>query len=676
MRGGVSTGAGAPAPLGATVTTAGVNFALRSPSSTAASIVVFDLEGGERYSLELSRSAHRTGDVWHIELTGLEPPCGYGWRLDGPFGDTDRFDPARLLLDPYARALGGSERWGRPPERRFSIVTRSSVPFGSRPRPAVEPAERVIYELSVRGFSRHPSSGGSAPGTFAGLEERLPQIRALGVTTVELLPIAEWDELDVAFESPSGGPLRNLWGYSPLSFFAPKAGLAVSDRADQVAVELRRLVDALHDAGLEVLLDVVFNHTGERRLRVEDPGVAFQGIDRPGFYRLDAGGDAVDVTGCGNSVRTSHAPVADLIVEALRWWHRDIGVDGFRFDLAAALARGEDGEHDPSAPLLLRIAGDAELSAAVLIAEPWDAAGLYLPGRIAAGGRWAEWNDRFRDTVRRFVRGDAGETRALADALSGSPDRFGESGSPLASINFVTCHDGFTLADLVTYEQRHNVANGEGNRDGSRWSNGWNCGVEGPTEDPTVGSLRRRQIRNLLTLLLVARGVPMLLAGDEIGNGQGGNNNAYCQDNETGWVDWSDSDEDLRRFVAELIALRRAHPSLRRDRFLPRPEDETGCWRGQIETPDWSPDARVLALHWPMGSDPPDDDLFLAVNGSDQPVEIEVPTPRTGSGWRRVVDTAATPPGDIYRSGHEPPIDGRSLVLDPRSIALLRASSP
>ena len=673
MVGGVKSGSGAPAPLGATVTTDGVNFALRSPSSTAASIVVLDLDGAERCSLELPRPAHRTGNVWHVELIGLEPPCGYGWRLDGPSGNPDRFDPARLLLDPYGRAVGGSERWGCRPDRRFSIVSRPLASTSSRPRLAVEPAERVIYELSVRGFSRHPSSAGSATGTFAGLEERLPYLRSLGVTTVELLPIAEWDELEVTFESPAGRPLRNLWGYSPLSFFAPKAGLAACDRADEVAAELRRLVDALHDAGLEVLLDVVFNHTGERRVRAMDPAAAFQGVDRPGFYRLDVDGDSVDVTGCGNSVRTSHAPVADLLVEALRWWHRDVGVDGFRFDLAAALARGEDGEHDPSAPLLRRIGSDAELAPAVLIAEPWDGAGLYLPGRIAADGRWAEWNDQFRDTVRRFVRGDAGETRALADALSGSPGRFSESGSPLASINFVTCHDGLTLADLVTFEQRHNLANGEGNRDGSTWNHAWNCGVEGPTDNPTVWSLRRRQVRNLLTLLLVARGVPMLLAGDEIGNGQGGNNNAYCQDDETGWVDWSDPDEDLRRFVAELIAFRRAHPSLRRDRFLPPPEDETGCWRGQSETPDWSPDARVLALHWPMGSDPPDDDLFLAINGSDRLVEVEVPTPRTGAGWRQVVDTAAASPGDIFPSGHEPPIDGRLLVVGPRSVALLRA---
>ncbi|HXT22072.1 MAG TPA: isoamylase, partial [Thermoanaerobaculia bacterium] len=559
--------AGKPAPLGATASAAGVNFALHAPAATAVWLVVWPGgRGGARRDVALDPAVHRSGDVWHVELAGVAAPLEWAWRVDRPAASSGPPpDAHRLLLDPYARAVTGAECWGEPATERRGFLALPSVAAAREP-PRYAATDRVIYELCVRGFTAHPGSGVAAPGTFRGLLEKVPYLAELGVTTVELLPVAEWDELEVGRMNPlTGEALRNLWGYSPIAFSAPKAGLAVETRPGASTHELRTLVEALHERGIEVLLDVVFNHTGEEDGRPGDPVFAFGGIDPAGYYLSDPARRRYrDVTGCGNTVACNRPAVVEQIVDALRWWVTEIGVDGFRFDLAAVLARGEDGGPLADPPLLRRIESDPLLADRVLIAEPWDAGGLRMSGAFArrsggsvgvasgGGARWVEWNDRFRDDVRRFVRGEPGMTSALAARLAGSRDLFGSGPlGPGHSINYVTCHDGFTLADLVAYERKHNEGNGEGNRDGSDWNASWNCGVEGPTDDEEVLALRRRQVRNLLTLLFVAQGVPMLLAGDERGRTQGGNNNAWCQDNETSWVDWTLAEENksFLRFV-------------------------------------------------------------------------------------------------------------------------------
>jgi glycogen operon protein len=558
----------------------------------------------------------------------------------------------------------------------------------------VENADRVIYELCVRGFTAHPSAGVAAPGTFAGLIEKVPYLSELGITTVELLPIAEWDENEVRHRSPlTGEPLRNLWGYNPITFSAPKAGLAADRGPGGALGELRRLVEALHAAGIEVVLDVVYNHTSEGDGMPGGPVHSFRGIEDAVYYLYDPeSGDYLDATGCGNTVACNHPVVANLIVDSLRFWAAEVGADGFRFDLASVLTRGAGGVPLAQPPVLERIAEDPLLADRVLIAEPWDAGGLYQLGLFArqrtseSAGRWAEWNDRFRDDVRRFVRGEPGMAGALAARLAGSRDVFHDSPlGPLASINFVTCHDGFTLADLVSYDHKHNEGNGEGNRDGTAANHSWNCGVEGPTDDPAVLALRRRQARNLLTLLLVAQGVPMLLAGDELGRTQRGNNNAWCQDNEVGWVDWAPAaaDAGLLRFTRGLLAFRRAHPGLRRHTFLSGvPAGPAGrpdvAWHGtRLGHPDWGPRSRCLAMHLAGEHAPaPDCDLFLAANASDGDLSFELPAPARGERWVRVVATWEEPPRDLLAPGEEEPVPGGvALGVPPHAIALLRSAA-
>jgi isoamylase len=674
--------------LGAEAGAAGVNFALHAPTATAVWLVLWPHgRAGARHDVPLPAATHRSGGVWHVEVAGLAPPLEWAWRVERPLAPAGPApDADLLLLDPYARAISGAERWGEPAaERRcwLGAAVAAAGAGGARPRHPF--ADKVIYELCLRGFTVHPSSGAAAPGTFRALRDKVSYLAALGVTTVELLPIAEWDELEPRQRQPlTGEPLRNLWGYSPIAFSAPKAGLAGASEPGAPRDELRDLVASLHAAGIEVVLDVVFNHTAERDGLPGDPVFSCAGIGPASYYLLDpARGRYRNDTGCGNTVAANRAPVTELIVDALRWWATAVGVDGFRFDLAAALVRGDDGEALADPPLLRRIESDPVLADRELIVEPWDAGGLYLLGAFArrsrSGVAWKEWNNRFRDDVRRFVRGEPGMASALAARLGGSSDVFG--GAPLGpghSINYVTCHDGFTLADLVSYDRKHNEPNGEGNRDGSDWNASWNCGVEGPTDDPAVLALRRRQMRNLLTLLFLAQGVPMLLAGDERRRTQRGNNNAWCQDNEIGWLDWSRDDEGLLRFTRELIAFRRAHPALRRSTFLtgegsvlsPRPDV---AWHGtRLGRPDWSPRSRSLAMHLAGEHAPsPDDDLYLAANAGDEAATFELPPPPAAR-WLRVIATWEPPPCDLLAPGEEEPILAPSVTLPPFSCLVLR----
>jgi len=688
--------AGRPLPLGVSETRHGLNFAVVSRHATDVSLVLFARQRHEPIAeFPLDPAVHRTGDVWHIEVSGLDSGARYGWRVDRRPEPRDRFhqfDRTRVLVDPYARGLSGGCEWGRPaprageppgttPERRSLFVPDTFDWQQVRP-PRIPLPDKIVYELHVRGFTQHPSAAAEHPGTYLGVIERIPFLKELGVTTVELLPVYEFDENELGRRNPlTGAELKNYWGYSPICFFAPKAAYAHDGRDGHQVAEFKAMVRELHRAGLEVILDVVFNHTTEGR----DRTVSLRGLDNCIYYLLDpVTGEDLNYSGCGNTLNCNHPVVRAMIIDALRYWVAEMHVDGFRFDLASILGRGQRGEVLANPPLLERIAYDPVLADATLIAEAWDAAGLYQVGSFPAWGRWAEWNGPFRDDVRRFVRGEPGLTGRLATRLAGSADLFEASGRrPCHSINFVTCHDGFTLADLVSYDRKHNEANGDHNRDGSDYNFSCNHGREGPTTDSAIDTLRARQVRNFLTILLLSQGTPMLLAGDEFGRTQLGNNNAYCQDNEISWIDWRllDQRRDLFRFAKMLIAFRRAHPVLRRTEFLagrgtpehPRPDVS---WHGvRLGQPDWGPAAHALAMHL-AGEHAPtlDCDVYFAINGSALALEFALPAPPAGARWVRVVDTARPSPQDIAEPGREAKLRSPDRYrVAPRACIVLRS---
>jgi glycogen operon protein len=669
---------GHPLPFGATVRRGGVNFAIFSGHATAVTLVLY-LPGSREPMVEfpLDPRYNRTGNVWHAFIAGLDPGIEYGYRMDGPSNSAEghRFQPQTVLLDPYAKALSGGEYWGvRPRSGYRSLVVDDDFDWGMDQPLNIPLADSVIYELHVRGYTRHPSSGVAQPGTFAGLMEKIPYLKQLGVTAVELLPVAEFDENDNPHRNPETGErLYNFWGYHPISFFAPKAAY-VAHAGNQVR-EFKAMVKAFHQAGIEVILDVVYNHTGEGDER--GPTLSFRGIDNSVYYMLEPGtGAYCNFSGCGNTVNCNHPVVRGMVMDCLRYWVTEMHVDGFRFDLASILGRGRDGEVLANPPLLERIATDPVLANTKIIAEAWDAAGLYQVGSFPAWGRWAEWNGKFRDDVRRFVRGEPGMVPHLATRLAGSSDLYQTSQrEPFHSINFITSHDGFTLADLVAYNEKHNEANGEGNRDGENDNHSWNCGAEGPTDDPRIHALRRRQMRNFLTLLLMARGVPMLLAGDELGRSQQGNNNAYCQDNELSWVDWGalESEKDLLHFVRCLVSFRKVHRLLREGGFVPANGIGPHIrWHGsRLDHPDWSWDSRSLGMYlYGYGSEGCRDDIYIIANADPMGVDYDLPPLEDGR-WHRFVDTALDDDQAAIEPGREPvlpdqrryPVQGRSVVV-------------
>jgi glycogen operon protein len=686
VRGEFGVRRGHPLPYGATARREGVNFSVFSKHADDMSLVLF-APGETEPVLELPLDAryNKTGDVWHVLVCGLDPGVEYGFRADAevPAGSTFlRFDPRRVLIDPFSRSVAGLERWGevaRPKGRLEGLRSRvvdEEFDWGHEHPLAVPLADSVIYELHVRGFTRHPSSGVSHPGSFRGVVEKIPYLRELGVTAVELMPVTEFEECDNPRQDPlTGEPLRNFWGYQPVSFFAPKASYAGDGAGGGAVREFKAMVKALHEAGIEVILDIVFNHTGEG----DERGATFcwRGLDNPTYYLLEPRtGKYLNYSGCGNTLNCNHPVVRLQILAALRYWVTEMHVDGFRFDLASILGRGRDGEVLPNPPLIEAIAADPVMADVKLIAEAWDAAGLYQVGSFPSWGRWAEWNGRFRDELRRFVKSDPGMTRLLSTRLAGSPDLYrGSDRAPWHSINFVTSHDGFTLADLVSYNERHNWENGEGNSDGHPENLSWNCGEEGPSGKPEVLALRARQQRNFLTLLFLSQGVPMLLAGDELGRSQRGNNNAYCQDNETSWLDWSllEANRDLLRFTQRLVRFRKAHRSLRRRSFFEDDKHPAVAWHGtKLGKPDWGPDARTLAMQiLPTATDAA---IYLAANTHWEPRSFELPRLAPGRRWRRFVDTSQPPGEDALEPGAEAPLASeRAVALGPRSVVVLVA---
>jgi glycogen operon protein len=657
------TSRGRPLPLGATATPEGINFALLCRHGHDVTLVILPEEGGNTPLAEFRLDPHknRTGDHWHIRVHDLPDVFCYGWRVDGPRGPRTRFNPSRLLLDPAATILSHGEVWAGTceidPDRtlRRSLFRRGiRYDWGEDAPPLIEYEDSIIYELHVRGFTCHPSSGVQHPGTFRGIIEKIPYLKWLGITAVELMPVFEWDECDCPFTNPfTGEKMTNFWGYNPIAFAAPKAAFASNAKQHLQTHEFRDMVKALHAAGIEVILDVVFNHTGEG----DDRGrtYSFRGLDNELYYLLDEQGRYLNYSGCGNTVNCNHPVVRDLIMTCLRYWVGDMHVDGFRFDLASILGRDRRGHVMVEPPVIESITEDGVLADAKLIAEPWDAAGLYQVGRFPFGRRWSEWNGKYRDDVRQFWRGDLGFAGAVASRICGSSDLYQWNGRlPRHSINFITAHDGFTLYDLVSYNHKHNEANGEGNRDGSNENHSWNCGVEGDTDDPAVLRLRYRQARNLMTTLMLSQGVPMILAGDEFLRTQKGNNNAWCQDNEISWVNWefAEKHKDFLRFVRELIWLRKRHPALRRRRFF----------LGELLRCDSPRDRGLHAA--PLSSTavpiPPEvADLFPSagpVRPGDAGLPRDVETPPAAGFNRPTRDPSLTAPvlADIHWHGVEP----------------------
>jgi isoamylase len=660
---------GSPLPLGATVVRGGVNFSLFAKNTAAITLVIFLPDDAAPFlEFPLDPRFHKTGDVWHCLLSGLDPGIHYGYRVN----------QGKVLLDPYGKAVWGRPQWGERSDAGLrSVVVDDRFAWEHDQPLAIPLADSVIYEMHVRGFTKHSSSGVHVPGTFLGLTDKIPYLKNLGITAVELLPVVEFDETaNVRSDPATGTRLLDYWGYNPLSFFAPKPDYSSAAQPLSAVAEFKEMVQRFHTAGIEVILDVVFNHTGEGS--PAGPTISWRGIDDQTYYLQDPqSGQYLDYSGCGNTLNCNHPVVRNQIVDCLHYWVTEMHVDGFRFDLASILGRGRDGNVLANPPLLEQIAGDPILAGTKLIAEAWDAAGLYQVGSFPAWGRWAEWNGKFRDDIRRFIKGDPGMVAALATRLAGSSDLYQNSGrQPFHSINFVTCHDGFTLADMVSYNGKHNQRNGEDDRDGSNDNFSWNCGQEGPATDPEVQKLREQQVRNVAALLLLSHGTPMLLAGDEIGHSQGGNNNAYCQDNELSWMDWrlEDSNQGLLRFFRNLIRFRRAHAILRRDNFVP----DTGHretimrWGGrEPDSPDWSHESRLLSLH--LGEAPSDtasEQIYLIANAHWEAAECGLPR-LTGSEWRRFADTSLTSPDDIADDGMEAAIPQDRYCVNPRSLLIL-----
>jgi glycogen operon protein len=610
----------------------------------------------------------------------------YALRVDGPFdlSHGHRFNRNKVLIDPYARgntnnlwdrvAACGHEDNVAKSLRSVVIDTADYDWEGDQPlrRPM---GEAIVYEMHVGGFTRHPSSGSAAPGTFRGVIEKIPYLKSLGVTAVELLPVFEFDETEVIRQGSDGKRLMNFWGYSTVSFFAPHRAYCQSPEDGAHVREFRDMVKALHKAGIEVILDVVFNHTSEGNH--EGPTINFKGLDNSLYYHTVPSDRQyyMDYSGCGNTMNCNHPITEKLIVECLEYWVREMHVDGFRFDEGSILARGQDGAPLAYPPVVWSIELSETLADSKIIAEAWDAAGLYQIGYFP-GYRWAEWNGKYRDDVRRFLKGDPGLVSAMASRIAGSADIYQTSGHlPINSINFFTCHDGFTLNDLVSYNEKHNWANGEDNRDGVNENLSWNCGVEGPTDDPEVEALRTRQVKNAMAILMLSRGVPMFVAGDEVRRTQRGNNNAYCQDNEISWFDWTltQKHQDLLRFVSRLIAYRRRYTEMHSPRFFTGEINERGlpdvAWHGtDLNAPGWNdPQARVLA--YTMAGFEGNPDLHVMMNMHWDSLNFEVPSV-PGRRWYVAMDTSKPSPRDIAEDGAEPaapsgryPVEGRSIVV-------------
>lgn len=673
-------------PIGATVTKDGVNFSIFSKNSTQVELLLFDnTEAAEpSYTLVLDKKHHRTGFYWHVFIRGLKAGQIYSYRAHGPYHPEQghRFDSQKVLLDPYSKAVVIPEKYDRkvvclPGDTKAYamksvVVDSSEYDWGGDKHPRIPYTRTIIYEVHVGGFTKSPNSGVGAEkrGTYAGLIEKIPYLKDLGITAVELMPVFQFDVQD----APAGK--FNYWGYSPVSFFAPHRGYCSRKEPLAPVNEFRDMVKALHRAGIEVILDVVYNHTAEGG--EDGPTLGFKGIENRAYYMLEGDDNRyANYSGTGNTVNANHSVVRRMILDSLRYWVAEMHVDGFRFDLASIFARDEYGKPIKSPPILWQIESDPILAGTKLIAEAWDAVGLYQVGSFV-GDQWKEWNGKFRDDIRRFMKGDSDSVSSFASRILASPDIYGHKGHhPEASVNFVTCHDGFTLNDLVSYNNKHNEANGENNRDGSNNNLSWNCGAEGPTSDPQIVQLRTQLIKNFFVVTLLAYGTPMLLMGDEVRRTQFGNNNAYCQDNEISWFDWDlvEKNAGLYRFVKLLNTIRlqrdvsKIDPELSLIEFL---QIEKVEWHGiRLGQPDWGVNSHSIACTVRTYNN--SFVLHLMFNAFHEDLQFELPTNghQGVKNWRRLIDTSLESPDDINRFVNADPVAGHFYLVKARSIAVV-----
>jgi glycogen operon protein len=682
---------GKPFPFGTSLVPGGVNFSIFSKHATSCSLVLFEKRLVEPFAEIPFPEEFRIGNVYCMVVFDLDyEEIEYGYRMDGPnsFHEGHWFDKKKYLLDPYAKIISGRDVWAKQPDWDNPYQHRARIAFEdfdweNDRALEIPPEDLVVYEAHVRSFTSHASSGVKHPGTFAAIREKIPYLKELGVNCIELMPIFEFDEWENSRVSPiTGENLYNYWGYSTVGFFAPKAGFAATGKLGMQMDELKALVKELHKNGIEIILDVVFNHTAEGNENGHT--ISFRGIDNKTYYMLTPEGYYFNFSGCGNTLNCNNPIVRNVVLDCLRYWASEYHIDGFRFDLASILGRDPWGAPLANPPLLETLAFDPILAKCKLIAEAWDAGGLYQVGSFPAFGRWGEWNGKYRDGIRKFIKGEA-TVGEMAQRLQGSPDLYAWAGRPPStSINFITAHDGFTLADLVSYNYKHNEANGENNNDGANDNDSWNCGLEGETDDPGVNFLRRRLMKNAIAMLMVSQGVPMLLMGDELARTQQGNNNTYCHDSNLSWVNWEllEKNADWFRFVKNCVALRNAHPVLRnRQHFQNRDYVGSGyadiTWHGtQAWNADWRATTRTLAFmlcgkHAKEGT-VEDDYIYVAMNMHWQAQWFELPLLHPGMQWHIAINTGCTSPEDSYKPGQEPILDDRSgILLGDRSVIVL-----
>ena len=677
---------GKPLPFGVSSVPGGLNFSVYTSAGTACTLVLFSRSESAPLAEIRVPDHYRIGDVYSIVVYDLDyEDLEYGFKIDGPFDPVQghRFNADNILMDPYARVISGRDEWGMEPDWDKPYQYRSRVAFDDFDWEGDTPLEindenLVIYELHVRSFTKSESSGVKFKGTYAGIAEKIPYLKSLGVNAVELMPIFEFDEFENSRTHPeTGEKLFNYWGYSTVAFFAPKAGFAATGKFGMQVDEFKQLVKKLHQEGIEIILDVVFNHTAEGNER--GPSISFKGLDNKIYYMLTPEGYYFNFSGTGNTLNCNNPVVRNLVLDCLRYWASEYHIDGFRFDLASILGRDPWGAPLSNPPLLESLAFDPILSSCKLIAEAWDAGGLYQVGTFPAFGRWSEWNGKYRDTARKYLKGDSDQVGEMAQRVQGSPDLYQWNGrSPATSINFITCHDGFTLADLVSFDGKHNEANGENNCDGGDDNHSWNCGAEGWTEDEGIKVLRTRQSMNALSMLLTSRGTPMLLMGDEFGRSQHGNNNAYCLDSPVSWVDWTllNSNKMLFEYTQALIHFRHQHPCLRINRFDHPGSSHLPSCSFHGTSPwhvDWSSESRQLA--WLMSCDKPDsnqmDAVYVATNTAHYAAWFELPSLPQGYDWHLCFNT-----GDLSTPHHKPTTtyNEHGILVGERSVVIFSAS--
>ena len=670
--------------FGATIIPGGVNFTVQSHGADSIELLLFHRGAEEPFAELKFPDNYRIGFVYSMIVFGLDvEEFEYAYRVDGPYDEEKglRFDRTKILLDPYARAVTGQSRWGHKNNVRHGYrarVVRSNFDWGRERTSQIPMEDLIIYETHVRGFTKDPSSGTACPGTFHALKEKIPYLKNLGINAVELMPIFEFDEMRDA-RLIDENQLLDYWGYNPVSFFAPNTSYCSALEYNREGLELKNMIKELHDNGIEVILDVVFNHTAEGNEL--GPCFSFKGFDNNVYYMLTPEGKYYNFSGCGNTLNCNHPVVQEMILDCLRYWVIEYRVDGFRFDLASILGRNEDGVPMNQPPLLRNLAFDSILGNVKLIAEAWDAGGLYQVGSFPSWKRWAEWNGRYRDDMRCFLKGDAGMAHIAAQRMIGSPDLYDpvyRGGN--ASVNFLTCHDGFTLYDLYSYNQKHNEANGWGNTDGYNDNNSWNCGTEGSTDDPDILALRIRMIKNACTVLMCSRGTPMFLSGDEFGDTRYGNNNPYCQDNEISWLDWTllekEPNRDLFEFFRYMITFRKKHPSIRKDlepSYIGFPSMSVhGLTPWEPDAPESSYAASVLFAGY--DEDTRKEDLvYVAVNSHWQTAEMTLPDLPEGYAWKIAVNTG-DPLQQTFEEG-KMPAAGKQLLLGERSVIVFVAEN-